>query len=84
MKEPARSISHEPRWPPVLAVLLVLYLLIVLPDRYRQLPHWGIYLFALALLVPIIGASATKANTVTICSSPTAPRRHSAPPTRSH
>jgi hypothetical protein len=45
----------EPRWPVVLAILGVLFVLTLLPARVRLLPAWTPYALGSALLVPIAG-----------------------------
>ncbi len=55
MKEPAQPIRIEPRWPVVLAILGVLFVLTLLPARVRLFPSWTPYVLAVALLVPIAG-----------------------------
>jgi len=64
MNEPAQTIPHEPRWPPALAILVVLLLLAALPGHVHVLPVWGSYLAALAVLVPMAGVALTKGNTL--------------------
>ncbi len=63
MKEPARPIRMEPRWPVVLAILAVLFLLTLLPARVRLLPFWSPYAIGLALLVPIVRVWLSGADT---------------------
>jgi hypothetical protein len=47
----ARTVARiESRWPPVMAVLAVLVILIFLPGRYRVVPAWISYTCALAML----------------------------------
>ena len=52
----------EPRWPVALAILVVLFLLAVLPDRVRLLPMWVTYVVGFGVLMPIgaVGLTAPK------------------------
>ena len=52
----------EPRWPIALAILVVLFLLAVLPDRVRLLPMWVTYVVGFGVLMPIdaVGLTAPK------------------------
>jgi hypothetical protein len=43
----------EPRWPVALAILAVILLLVVLPDRIRLFPMWVTYVLGFGVLVPI-------------------------------
>ncbi len=63
MKEAASPIRYEPRWPVVLAILAVLFLLTLLPARVRLLPFWSPYVIGVALLVPILGVRLSGADT---------------------
>lgn len=53
----------EPRWPVALAILAVILLLVVLPDRIRLFSMWVTYVLGFGVLVPIaaIGLTAAKA-----------------------
>ena len=62
MKELAQSIRHEPRWPVVLAILGVLFVLTLLPARIRLLPAWTLYALGIAMLVPIAGVWLSSAD----------------------
>ncbi len=55
MKALAQPGRVEPRWPVVLAILGVLFVLTLLPARVRLLPSWTPYVLGIALLVPIAG-----------------------------
>jgi len=44
----------ESRWPPVLAVLAVLFVLQVLPDRIRVFPTWVLFAVAIATVAPMM------------------------------
>ncbi len=43
----------EPRWPVALAILAVIFLLAVLPERIRLFPIWVTYVGGFAVLIPI-------------------------------
>jgi hypothetical protein len=53
----ARPPLAEPRWPVVLAIVAVLALLIVLPDRVRLLPPWVLYAAGGPVLAPLAAAA---------------------------
>jgi hypothetical protein len=36
----AEGLQPEPRWPVAIAILLLLIIVTILPDRYRLLPAW--------------------------------------------
>ena len=50
MNEPAKTIRDESRWPPALAILLVLFLMATLPGHIIALPVWVSYVATLAVL----------------------------------
>ena len=52
MSEPVRVIQVERRWPVVLAIVALLFLLVVLPDRIRLLPLWALYITGAVVLAP--------------------------------
>jgi hypothetical protein len=62
MNEAGLTVTHEPRWPPALAILVVLFLLAALPGHVDMLPVWVSYLAALAVLVPMAVVTLTKGN----------------------
>ena len=64
MNEPAKTIRDESRWPPALAILLVLFLMATLPGHVIALPVWVSYLATLAVLVPMVGVALTAGNPV--------------------
>jgi hypothetical protein len=53
VKEPAQLFRIEPRWPVALAILAVILLLVLLPERVRQFPGWLPYVVGIALIVPM-------------------------------
>jgi hypothetical protein len=55
--------DFEPRWPVALAILAVIFLLAVLPERIRLFPAWVTYVAGFAVLVPIgaVGLTAARA-----------------------
>jgi hypothetical protein len=52
----------EPRWPAVVAILAVLSLQSLLPDRIRAFPNWVPFLLAIVLIVPMIALTLTGAK----------------------
>jgi hypothetical protein len=55
-------IKNEPRWPPALAILVVIFLLAVLPHHVQVMPVWVFHLAALAVLVVMAAITLTPAN----------------------
>jgi hypothetical protein len=43
----------EPRWPVALAVVAVLALLLVMPNRVRLLPPWSLYAMGVLIIAPL-------------------------------
>ena len=64
MNEPVQTIRDEPRWPPALAILVVLCLLAALPGHVKVMPVWVSYLAALAVMVPMAAVRLTGGNTL--------------------
>jgi hypothetical protein len=62
VNRPAKTIDHESRWPPALAILFVLFLMAILPGHVYVMPVWVSYLAALAVLVPMAAVALTKGN----------------------
>jgi hypothetical protein len=62
VNRPAKTIDHESRWPPALAMLVVLLLLALLPGHVYMMPVWVSYLAALAVLVPMAAVALTRGN----------------------
>jgi hypothetical protein len=56
-------IKDEPRWPPALAILVVLFAMIVLAHHVLVMPVWVSRLAGLAVLVPMVAVALTGANT---------------------
>jgi hypothetical protein len=54
VKKPVKTIIIEPRWPVVLTILAVVFLLAVLPGRIRLFSTWAIYVMGIALITPIM------------------------------
>ena len=63
MKEPAPTPRFEPRWPVALAILAVIFLLTLLPERLSLLPFWVGYVLGVAVLTPIAAVGLTSAKT---------------------
>lgn len=63
MKKSTTTIRIEPRWPVVLAILMVLILLAGLPGRIRLFPVWFPYAIGIGVLAPImaVGLASEKA-----------------------
>jgi hypothetical protein len=57
------TIEDEPRWPPALAILAVLFLMIVLPHHVLVISIWISRFVGLAVLVPMAAVALTTANT---------------------
>jgi hypothetical protein len=57
-----QSPSFEPRWPVALAILAVIFLLAVLPDRIRLLPMWVSYAVGFGVLIPVGAVGLTAAS----------------------
>ena len=64
MNEPTQTIRDEPRWTPMLAILVVLFLLAVLPQHVQVMPVWVFHLAATAVLVTMAAVALTPANTL--------------------
>ena len=62
MKEAPQAFRIEPRWPVILTVLAVGFLLTALPGRLRVLPVWGAWVIAIGLIVPIAAIPLTTAK----------------------
>jgi hypothetical protein len=64
MNTPAPTLRDESRWPPALAILVVLGLLAVLPHHIQVLPVWVFHGAALAVLGAMAAGALTTANTL--------------------
>jgi hypothetical protein len=64
MNGSGQTIRDEPRWPPALAILVVLSLLAALPGHVEVMPVWVSYLAALAVMVPMAAVRLTGGNTL--------------------
>ena len=64
MKEPNQTFRIEPRWPVVLTILAVLFLLAALPARVRLFQNWIPFVAGIIILAPmvIVAQSAEKAR----------------------
>jgi hypothetical protein len=63
MKVPAARARAEPRWPVVVATLVVMVVLAALPGRIRLMPVWCLYVAGVAMVVPLAGASLSATKT---------------------
>lgn len=55
MKEHTPDFHIEPRWPVALSILIVVFLLVILPERIRLFPIWFPYLAGIIVLLPMVG-----------------------------
>jgi hypothetical protein len=64
MKEEAQPRHFEPRWPAMLAIVAVLFLITALPERVRLFLSWFTYGIGISVLVSIaaVGLTAAKAR----------------------
>jgi hypothetical protein len=62
MKKSQRAGCFEPRWPVAVAILVVLFLVSVLPDRIRLYPSWLSYVVCIAVLTPVAGVGLTSSR----------------------
>ena len=62
MNGPGQTIRDESRWPPALAILVVLLLLAAIPGHVHVLPVWVSYVAALAILTPMVVVAVTTGN----------------------
>jgi|SRR6516162_1429719 hypothetical protein len=62
MRKSADVAHLEPRWPVVLAILVVILILTLLPNRVRALPMWLPPLLGIAMIVPMVALSLTSAK----------------------
>jgi uncharacterized membrane protein len=64
MNGQTKSPHFEPRWSVALAILAVIFLLALLPDRIRLLPIWATYVVGFGVLIPIgaVGLTTEKAR----------------------
>ena len=62
MSGPTRAIHHEPRWPPALAILVVLLLLRALPGHVSVIPVWVSYVAALAVMGSMAAVAVTRGS----------------------
>jgi len=62
VKEPTQVRQIEPRWPAALAIVVVVLLLAVLPNRVRVFPLWLPPLLGVAMIVPMVALSLTSAK----------------------
>lgn len=62
MNEPVQTIRDEARWPPALAILVVLGLLAVLPHHVQAMPVWVSRVTAAAVLGAMAAVALTAAS----------------------
>jgi len=63
IEKATQAYRFEPRWPVVLTILAVLFLLMALPGRIRLVPSWTPYVIGVAVLVPIAAVGLTAPRT---------------------
>ncbi len=62
MKEQTQAPRLGPRWPVILAVLVVLFLLTVLPRPLAMLPVWSSWLAGIVVIIPMAAVELTAAK----------------------
>ena len=64
MKEQTQAPRLEPRWPVIVAILAVLFLLTILPRPIAMLPVWIPCVAGIVVIVPmaVVGLTAAKAR----------------------
>ena len=62
IKESAQASLFEPRWPVVLAILAVIFLLALLRERVRLFPIWLPYVVGIVVLAPMAAVTLTVAK----------------------
>jgi hypothetical protein len=58
-KVPAQALRIEPRWPVALAIVAVVFLVVLMPERIRLFPAWFPYVVGIALILPMAGVGLT-------------------------
>src|SRR5262245_12443991 len=56
------GIKDEPRWPPALPILVVLFVMVMLPHHVLVMPVWVSRFAGLAVLVPMAAVALTTAS----------------------
>lgn len=64
MKEKSAQIHFERRWPVGIAIISVIALLTMLPDRVTVAPLWVTYVFGIVLILPMFFIAQTNAGTL--------------------
>lgn len=59
MKEPLLTRRMEPRWHIALAILVVHFFLVLLPERIRLLPSWAPLISATVSILPLVAVELT-------------------------
>lgn len=62
MKDPAPTYRIEPRWPVMIEIVAVLFLLAALPGRIQLFPVWLPYVVGVVVLAPIAAVALTSAK----------------------
>jgi hypothetical protein len=62
MKEYRPDFHIEPRWPVALSIIIVIFLLVILPERIRLFPIWFPYVAGIIVLLPMVGITISSAK----------------------
>lgn len=62
MKEQTQAPRFERRWPVILAIVAVLFLLTMLPRPLAMLPVWSSWLAVIVVIIPMAAVELTAAN----------------------
>jgi hypothetical protein len=57
-----QRLGPESRWPVLVTMLAWMAVLLVMPERLRLLPHWAVYLAAIAVLAPLLAVAIRPTN----------------------
>ncbi len=62
MKEQTQAPRFERRWPVILAIVVVIFLLTMLPRPLAMLPVWSSWLAVIVVIIPMVAVELTAAN----------------------
>lgn len=62
VNESAQAYRHEPRWPVVLTIAVVIGLLALLPGRVKLLPNWFPYVIGIVGMAPILAVELARSK----------------------
>lgn len=57
-----KSYKIESRWPVILTIAVVTLVLSLMRARIRLLPYWATYIFAVSLLLPMLGVALSRSK----------------------